>query len=57
VDAILIFAVLKQCLLRQKTEASFVYVIFAVLLVKMMAFEMAACCHFEFSDAWDFNIC
>jgi len=56
VDKILIFAVLKQWLLQQReTEASFVYIIFAVLLVEiiirgLMASEMAACCHFEFSD-------
>jgi len=56
VDKILIFAVLKQWLLQQReTEASFVYIIFAVLLVKiiirgLMVSEMAACCHFEFSD-------
>ena len=55
-DKILIFAVLKQWLLQQReTEASFVYIIFAVLLVEiiirgLMASEMAACCHFEFSD-------
>jgi len=55
VDKILIFVVLKQWLLRQReTKASFVYVIFAVLLVNVMAFEMAACCHSEFSDTWDF---
>jgi len=46
VDKILIFAVLKQWLLRQReNETSFVYIIFTVLLVKIISspvFEMAA---------------
>jgi len=37
VDKILIFALLKQWLLQQReTEASFVYIIFAILLVKII---------------------
>ena len=58
-DKVLIFAVLKQWLLQQReTEATFVYIIFAVLLLKIVinGFWNAVCCYFEFSDIWDFNV-